>query len=68
MRHGPPEIFLSDQDPNVDGAEVRNALHSWGIEKRRSSPYHPQGDGQAERGIQTTDKADYEVYASRKKA
>ena len=56
LRHGPPEIFLSDQGPNVDGTEIRDALRKWGIEKRRSSPYHPQGDGQSERGIQTTKK------------
>ena len=54
LRHGPPEIFLSDQGPNVDGTEIRDALRKWGIKKRRSSPYHPQGDGQSERGIQTT--------------
>ena len=49
-----PEIVLSDQGPNVDETEIRDALRKWGIEKRRSSPYHPQGDGQSERGIQTT--------------
>ena len=38
---------------NVDGSEIRNALQRWGIEKRRSSPLH-RGDGQSERGIQTT--------------
>ena len=44
LRHGPPEIFLSDQGPNVDGSEIRNALQRWGINKYRSFPYHPQGD------------------------
>ena len=47
-----PKIVLSDQGPNVDGNEIRDALRKWGIEKRR--PYHSQGDGQSERGIQTT--------------
>ena len=52
-RHGLPEAVLSDQGPNVDGAEIRRSLDSLGVKKVRSSPYHPQGDGQAERNIQT---------------
>ena len=56
-RHGPPRIMLSDQGPNVDGKLVREMLAKFGIEKRRSSPYHPEGDGQAERGIQTVKQA-----------
>ena len=54
FKHGPPRIMLSDQCPNVDGAgQVRELLHDYGIEKRHSTPYHPEEDGQAERGIQT---------------
>ena len=52
-RHGPPRIALSDQGPNVDGQEVREMLASFGVEKRHSSPYHPERDGQSERGIQS---------------
>ena len=52
-RHGPPQYVLSDQGPNVDGSEIREALDMLGIKKLRSSPYHPEGDGQAERNIQT---------------
>ena len=37
-RHGYPVIVLSDQGKNVDGAVFGNG-------KRRSSPYHPEGDG-----------------------
>ena len=51
-RHGPPDCMLSDQGPNVDGVEVKNVLARYGIKKKRSSPYHPEGDGQSERGIQ----------------
>ena len=51
-RHGPPNSILSDQGPNVDGSEIRSALAVHGIKKKRSSPYHPEGDGQSERGIQ----------------
>ena len=39
--------------PNVDGLEIRRSLEAFGVSKLRSSPYHPQGDGQAERSIQT---------------
>ena len=52
-RHGPPEAFLSDQGPNVDGMMIRQALDALGVKKLHSSPYHPQGDGQAERSIQS---------------
>ena len=55
-RHGPPRIILSDQGPNVDGL-VREMLKRFGIEKRRSSPYHPEGDVQAERGVQNVKQA-----------
>ena len=51
-RRGPPDYMLSDQGPNVDGVEIRNVLARYGIKKKRSSPYHPEGDGQSERGIQ----------------
>ena len=44
-RHGPPKIMISDQAPNVDGEKVRELLAKFGVEKRHSSPYHPQGDG-----------------------
>ena len=49
----PPKIMLSDQGPNVDGKLVREIQERFGIETRRSSRYHPEGDGQAERGVQT---------------
>ena len=52
-RHGPPEALLSDQGPNVDGHAVRIVLGEMGVKKLRSSPYHQQGDGQAERNRQS---------------
>ena len=52
-RHGPPVTVLSDQGPNVDGSHIRETLAKYGINKLRSSPYHPAGDGQSERGIQS---------------
>ena len=51
--HGIPEVLLTDQGKNVDGHEVREMCKKLGIHKRHSSPYHPQGDGMAERDIGT---------------
>ena len=49
--HGSPRYLLSDQGSNVDGATVHELCNSTGIEKRRSSAYHSQGNGFAERNI-----------------
>ena len=51
--HCIPEVLLTDQGQNVDGHEVREMCKKLGIHKRHSSPYHPQGDGMAERNIGT---------------
>ena len=53
LRHGYPLAVLSDQGQNVDGCLVRQLCQHLGIEKLHSTPYHPQGDGEAERGIQS---------------
>ena len=52
-RHGYPLALLSDQCPNVDGKLVREVCERYGIEKLHSSAYHPEGDGEAERTIQS---------------
>ena len=52
LRHGYPVTILSDQGPNVDGHLVRQLCQQLGIRKCQSTPYHPQGDGEAERTIQ----------------
>ena len=51
--HGRPNIAVSDQARNVDGDVINELCEQLGIKKRRSSPYHPKGDGQAERSVQT---------------
>ena len=48
-----PQVLISDQGRNVDGTMVREVCEELGIEKRRSSPYHPEGNGQADRTVQT---------------
>ena len=52
-RHGKPKIAVSDQAKNVDGKVVTDLCDKLGIEKRHSSPYHPEGNGQAERSVQS---------------
>ena len=49
--HGTPHFILSDQGSNVDGETVKEICNTLGIEKRRSSAYHSQGNGFAERNI-----------------
>ena len=43
--------LLSYQGSNVDGSLIRAICDAFGIEKRRSSAYHSQGNGFAERNI-----------------
>ena len=49
--HGNPNFLLSDQGSNVDGNVVREICSKFGIEKRRTTAYHSQGNGFAERSI-----------------
>ena len=51
--HGSPFYLLSDQGTNVDGEVMAAICNKLGIEKRRSSAYHSQGNGFAERNIRT---------------
>ena len=52
----PPRLAVRS-GRNVDGALVNCLCERLGIEKFRSSPYHPQGDGQAERSVETFKQA-----------
>ena len=51
--HGIPYYILSDQGSNVDREVIRKLCAEYGIEKRRSSAYHSQGNGFAERNIRS---------------
>ena len=42
--HGSPFYLLSDQGSNVDGEVMAEICNELGIEKRRSSAYHSQGN------------------------
>ena len=50
-KFGLPSILISDQGRNVDGNVVRKLCKELRIEKRHSSPYHPQGNSSSERMI-----------------
>ena len=49
--HGMSAIIPTDQGSNVDGCTFRDFCAMAGVEKRHTTPYHPQGDGMAERNI-----------------
>lgn len=49
--HGTPLYLLTDQGSNVDRALMKQICNLLGTEKRRSSAYHSQGNGFAERNI-----------------
>ena len=48
-RFGCFESLHSDQGANVDGAVFQGLCDLIGAAKTRTTPYHPQGDGQVER-------------------
>ena len=50
-RHGIPITLLTDQGTQVDGIDIRKLCEEFNIIKKRSSPYHPEGDGISERPI-----------------
>ena len=47
--HGVPNKIQTDQGPNFESDLMRNVLQLFGVQKLRTSPYHPQTDGQIER-------------------
>ena len=49
--HGVPELVVTDQGAQLDGEQFREFCKSLKIEKRHTTPYHPQCDGMAERNI-----------------
>ena len=64
--HGTPQFLLSDQGSNVDGVVVNELCNKIGVEKRRSSAYHSQGNGFAERNIRNVKETLRAVLLHRK--
>ena len=48
-RHGVPESLLSDQGRNFESMLFRDVLELLDVHKLRTTPYHPECDGQTER-------------------
>ena len=44
-RHGMPSVLLTDQGKNFESKVVASLCEMFGIEKRRTTGYHPQTDG-----------------------
>ena len=49
VKKGPPEELHSDKGSNFESKLIEEICKLYDIDKTRTSPYHPQGDGQVER-------------------
>ena len=47
--YGQPEILHSNQGRNFESAILSQTLQAFGVQKSRTTAYHPQGDGMVER-------------------
>ncbi len=48
-RYGTPDQIHSDQGPNFESRLFHELCEASGVKKTRTTPYHPQGNGQTER-------------------
>ena len=52
-RHGIPEVIISDNGPQFASESYSRFAKDYGFLHFTSSPYHPEGNGEAERAVQT---------------
>ena len=52
-RNGVPSVLVSDNGPQFTSEEFANFMRVNGIRHKKSAPYHPATNGQAERFVQT---------------
>ena len=52
-RYGIPETVISDNGPQFSSDAYAQFAGEYGFKHSTSSPNHPQGNGEAERGVQT---------------
>ena len=53
-RHGILDVVVSDNRPQYASKEFTQFAGSYGFKHQTSSPYHPQGNGEAECAVRTT--------------
>ena len=49
MKFGAPDVIHTDQGTNFNSELMHDICRNFMIEKTRTTPYHPQGNGQVER-------------------
>ena len=53
LRHGIPDVLVTDNGPQYASLEFSEFSKFYNFTHRTSSPYHPQGNGEAEHAVRT---------------
>lgn len=48
-RYGPPEVLISDRGLEFVNSDVEGLCKAWGVQRRMTTPYHPQSNAKVER-------------------